>query len=44
MAIRPRKGVANIKAVELGNTVLCDELGDGWIALREPSEELGNTG
>ena len=32
-----------VEAVELGDAVLGDELGDRGIALREPSEELGNT-
>lgn len=32
-----------VKVVELGDTVLGDELRDGGIALREPSEEFGDT-
>lgn len=35
--------LAYVEAVELRNPVLGDELRDGGIALREPSEELGNT-
>jgi len=35
--------LAHVEAVELGNPVLGDQLRDGRIALREPSEELGNT-
>ena len=36
-------GETNIKAVELGDAVLGDELGDCWVALREPTEEFGDT-
>lgn len=32
-----------IEAVELWNAILSDELRDGRIPLREPSEELGDT-
>jgi hypothetical protein len=32
-----------VEVVELGNAVLGDQLRDRRIALREPSEELGNT-
>jgi len=32
-----------VEAVELGDSVLCDELRDGRIALREPAEKFGNT-
>lgn len=32
-----------VEAVELGDSVFGNELGDGRIALGEPSEELGNT-
>jgi hypothetical protein len=32
-----------VEVVKLGNAVLGDELRDGRIALREPSEELGDT-
>ena len=35
---------AHIETVELGDAVLRDELRDGRIPLREPSEELGDTG
>jgi hypothetical protein len=35
--------VTNVKAVELGYSVLCDELGDCRISLGEPSKELGDT-
>lgn len=34
---------AHVETVELGNAILGNELRDGRIALREPSEELGNT-
>jgi hypothetical protein len=36
-------GATHVKAIELGYSVLCDELGDGGISLGEPSEEFGNT-
>jgi hypothetical protein len=34
---------AHVEAVELGDSILGNELRDGGIALREPSEELGDT-
>jgi hypothetical protein len=33
-----------VKAIELGDAILGNELRDGRIPLRKPSEELGNTG
>lgn len=35
--------MSHIEAVELGYPVLCNDLGDGGIALRQPSEEFGDT-
>ena len=32
-----------VEIIELGNAVLGDQLRDSRIALREPSEELGDT-
>jgi len=32
-----------VEAVEFGDAVLRDDLRDGWVALREPAEEFGNT-
>jgi hypothetical protein len=32
-----------VEVVKLGNAVLSNELRDGRITLREPSEELGDT-
>jgi hypothetical protein len=32
-----------VETVELGYSVLCNELGDGGISLGKPSEKLGDT-
>jgi hypothetical protein len=37
------RAATNIETVELGDAVLRNELRDAWIALRHPSEELGDT-
>ena len=35
--------MSHVEVVELGNSIFSNELGDGRISLREPSEELRNT-
>lgn len=31
-----------IQTIELWDPIFCNQLGDGWISLAEPSEEFGN--